>query len=60
MKHRITVSFTIDTEDYDDLEDDPKAVWDLVGTMLDGDADMPEVAAVTVDCGRTVNWRRNY
>ena len=60
MKHRVTINLTIDTDDYDDLKDDPKAVWDLVGSMLDGEADMPEVAAVTVDCSRTVNWRRKY
>lgn len=58
MKHKITVSFTIDTDDYADQLRNPKDVWDLVGTMLDGDVDLPPVAAVQVDDSASVNWRR--
>jgi hypothetical protein len=59
MKKNVVITFTIDTADYAEPLETNEQVHELVCSMLDGDADLPKVAAVTHD-GVTANWRRNY
>lgn len=48
MKKLVVVTFEVDTEDYDDVEDTDD-VRELVCGMLQGDDDPPENVSITCD-----------
>jgi hypothetical protein len=61
MKRTVTVSFDIDTDDYNepDVFETEADLLPLVEGMLDGDADLPERAQVTIGAFKGL-WTRNY
>lgn len=49
MKYDCTVTFVVDTEDYDDVEATNEAVKALVEDMFEGGADMPNKIKIEVN-----------
>lgn len=51
MKRTVTITLTIDTDDYDDVATDLEAV-DLVAAMIEGSADWPDDGHdIRIECG---------
>jgi hypothetical protein len=49
MKHTVTITFDIDTDEYKDIEDTEEGAVELARDMFNGDADLPNVYRIT--CG---------
>lgn len=49
MKRLVTVTFEVDSEEYEGVESTPEGLLDLVTEMLRDQADLPDVVTISMD-----------
>ena len=56
MKRNVSITITIDPDDYDDVEDSPEGVLAFVEACFDGYADFPQPTISCEGITRKIKW----